>query len=195
MNSPADVINAARQFYLPAENCMRLIAPTFFLLLMTALNSVAYADDMKIGYVDMARALNDVEEGKAAKAKLKADFDGKQKKLDEMQNELKAAKEDFEKKAAMMKADAKQAKQEELQKKFVELQQTYMQLQKELMDKEGAVTQDITGKLRKIVVRIGDREGYSIILDIGETVLYFKRHMELTDKVVQEYNEQYGGKK
>ena len=174
---------------------MRLISPTLFVLILTGLNTVARADEMKIGYVDMARALNEVEEGKAAKAKLKADFDGKQKKLDEMQNELKAAKDDFEKKAAMMKPEAKQAKQEELQKKFVELQQTYMQLQKELMDKEGAVTQDITGKLRKILARIGDREGYSIILDIGETVLYFKRHMELTDKVVQEYNEQYHAKK
>jgi outer membrane protein len=174
---------------------MRLVAPSLFLLTLMGLQTATRADEMKVGYVDMARALNEVEEGKAAKAKLKADFDGKQKKLDEMQNELKAAKEDFEKKAAMMKPDAKQAKQEELQKKFIELQQTYMQLQKELMDKENAVTQDITGKLRKIIARIGDREGYTIVLDIGETVIYFKRHMELTDKVVREYNEQHSAKK
>lgn len=174
---------------------MRLIAPAIFVTCLTGLNIAARADEMKVGYVNMAQALNEVEEGKAAKAKLKADFDGKQKKLDEMQNELKAAKDDFEKKAGMMKPDAKQAKQEELQKKFVELQQTYMSLQKELMDKEGSITQDITAKLRKIIARIGDREGYSIVLDIGETVLYYKHHQELTDKVVQEYNETYGGKK
>ena len=174
---------------------MRLTAITMFLFGVLGLQSVAQAEELKIGYVDMARALNEVEEGKAAKAKLKADFDGKQKKLDDMQNELKAAKDDFDKKAAMMKPEAKQAKQEELQRKFVDLQQTYMQLQKELMDKEGAVTQDITAKLRKTIARIGDREGFSIILDIGETVIYYKRHMELTDKVVKEYNEQYGAKK
>jgi outer membrane protein len=176
---------------------MRFTAIMVFLFGLMGVQSLslAKADEMKIGYVDMARCLNDVEEGKAAKAKLKADFDGKQKKLDDMQNELKAAKDDFDKKSGMMKPDAKQAKQEELQRKFVDLQQTYMQLQKELMDKEGSITQDINGKLRKVIARIGDREGYAIILDIGETVVYFKRHMEITDKVVQEYNEQYGAKK
>ena len=55
----------------------------------------------RVAYVNMARALNDVEEGKAAKAKLKKDFQGKQVQLDKMQTDLKKKKEQFEKRQAI----------------------------------------------------------------------------------------------
>ena len=49
-------------------------------------------------------------------------------------------------------------------------------------------------KRQIVIARIGDRDGYMMILDIGETVLYYKRHMDLTDQVVKEYNAQFGKK-
>ncbi len=165
-----------------------------FLAVLGVASSGAAAD-VKVGYVDMAKALNEVDDGKTAKAKLKSDFDEKQKKLDALQNDLKAKKDDFDKKSGMMKPEVKAEKQEELQRKFMELQQTYMQLQKELMDKESQLTNEIAGKLRSIIAKIGDRDGYNMILDIGESVLYYKRHQDVTDQVVQEYNRQYANKK
>lgn len=170
---------------------------TFACLLAGSLATPAVAakSDVKVGYVDMARAVQTVNDGKKAKAKLKSDFEAKQKKLDEMQKGLKKKKEDFEKKASMMKADARQRKQEELQREFLELQQTYMQLQKELIDEETRVMQDIGAKLRKTIAKLGDRDNYHMILDIGETVLYYKRHQDVTDDVIKEYNRNYGNGK
>ena len=159
---------------------------------LLACAAVAQAQELKIGYVDMGRALNDVEDGKAAKARLKADFDDKQKKLDAMQADLKAKKDELDKKASMMKPDVKKAKEDEFQRNLMELQQTFMQLQKELMERESQLTQEIAGKLRTIITKVGDRDGYGMILDIGETVLYYKRHLDITLQVVQEYNRQYG---
>ncbi|MBC7793527.1 MAG: OmpH family outer membrane protein [Clostridia bacterium] len=152
---------------------------------------VAHAEE-KVGYVDMARAFNELEDSKQAKDQLKRDFDGKQKTLDEAQNKLKAKKDEFDAKSAMMKVEVKQQKQEELQKDFATLQQTYMQLQQDLSKREGALVQDITRKLRKIVEKVGDRDNYGMILDIGETVLYYKRHQDITDTVIREYNKEYG---
>jgi outer membrane protein len=169
-----------------------LIIPVVALLPCSLARAESAPTALKIGYVDMARALNEVEDGKAAKAKLRSDFEEKQKKLDSMQTELKGKKDEFDKQSAMMKPEVRQQKQDELQRKFLELQQTYMQLQKELMDREQQVTQEIHGKLRTIVGKLGDRDGYNIILDIDETaVLYYKRHLDVTDDVVREYNHQY----
>jgi outer membrane protein len=154
----------------------------------------AKADEPKIGYVDMARALHEVDDGKAAQAKLKGDFDQKQQKLDKMQSDLKAKKDEFEKRATMMKPDAKQAKQEELQREFMEVQKTYMQLQQELVESEGALTQEIGKKLRTVIEKLGDRDGYLVILNIGDTVLYSKRHMDVTDEIIKGYNKQFGKK-
>jgi outer membrane protein len=154
----------------------------------------ASAADLKIGYVDMARAFNDLDDSKDAKERLKKDFSAKQKQLDEMQNKLKTKKDDFDKQSAMMKADIKEQKQAELQKELMELQQTYMQLQQELGKREQEVVADITKKLRKVVEKVGDREQYAIIFDIGDGVLYYKRHQDITEQVVREYNKEYGKK-
>ena len=38
--------------------------------------SAAFAEDFKLGYVDMQRALNETDDGRKAKEKLKKDFIG-----------------------------------------------------------------------------------------------------------------------
>lgn len=161
---------------------------------LTAGVGQAKADEPKIGYVDMARALNEVEDGKTAKGRLKVEFEAKQKKLDKMQTDLKAKKDEFEKRAGMMKPDVKQQKQEELQREFMDVQKTYMQLQQELIDSETQLTQEIGKKLRTIIEKLGDRDGYLVILNTGDVVLYNKRHMDVTDEIVREYNKQFGKK-
>lgn len=170
-----------------------------FVVPMMAVAGIALAQtdskrtDFKIAYVDMARALNEVEDGKTAKARLKAEFEEKQKQLDKLQNDLKTKKEEFDKKASMMNPEVKQQKQEELQNDFLKLQRTYMELQKDLSDRESQVTLDIANKIRRIVNMIGDRDSYALVLDIGSGVLHYKRHLDITDEVVREYNRQHAG--
>jgi Skp family chaperone for outer membrane proteins len=74
----------------------------------------------------------------------------------------------------------------------MELKQTYARLQKELLAEENKLTVRIGGRITKIVEKVGDRDGYNLILNIGDTVLYYKRHHDITDEVVKLYNQQYG---
>ncbi len=174
------------------QSFSRFLLPTLFVGLVGLFASSAMATEAKVGYVDMNRVLNEIADGQSAKDKLKRDFEAKQLKLDKMQKELKAEKESFDKKQGMMKPDILKAKQEELQRKFVNLQQTYMALQKELMESETKVTKDLTDKIRRVVEQIGDKENFSMVLNIDNTVLYYKRHLEVTDKVIANYNKLYG---
>src|SRR5687768_11672538 len=98
------------------------------------------ADDVKLGYVDLQRALNEVEEGAAAKKALKKEFDEKQKTLDAKQNELKAIKEELDARGSMMKPEVKQDKLNDLQKRLMETQQLYFALQQELSKREADAT-------------------------------------------------------
>ncbi len=173
---------------------MRCALVAIGLLIQVGPASAQAGNEPKFGYVDMARALNEVEEGKTAKAKLKSDFDQKQVKLDKMQNDFKAKKDDFDKRSAMMKSDARQSKQDELQREMMDLQKTFMQLQQELVDSQTAITDEIGKKLRSVIEKIGDRDGYALVMNIGDTVLYHKRHQDLTEDVIRDYNKQYGKK-
>ena len=148
----------------------------------------------KVAYVELARALNEVNDGKVAKAKLKKQFEAKQKQLDGEQKRLKAKKESFDKRVATMRPEVRSEKEQELQRELMTLQQTYVQMQRELMAEEGRLTQEIGERLKGIVGKIGDRDGYTMILNIGESVLYHKRHMDITSEVVKAYNTQHSKK-
>ena len=82
----------------------------------------ARAADPKIGYVNLQAAMNDVEEGKAAKAELKKEFDQKQRVLDDKQNELKKLKEDLDKQAIVMSEETKREKQMDFERRVMEVQ-------------------------------------------------------------------------
>ncbi|MCC6811096.1 MAG: OmpH family outer membrane protein [Deltaproteobacteria bacterium] len=175
---------------------MRYLALSAFALSLVSGTFVAAAQAdtpaFKIGYVDMQSALNLIEEGKKEKNKLKKDFDVKQKRLDDMQQELKKSKEDYDKQSAMLKDDVRMKKQTELQEKFMKLQQEYVAMQKDLSEREQAVTREIFGKMKGIIEKIGDRDNYTLILERNEgNVLYFKKHMDITDEVVRIYNSQF----
>src|SRR5262245_9593685 len=86
-----------------------------------AFGRLAHAES-KYAFVDLQRALEETEDGKKAKAKLKSDFDRKQKELDDKQEELKKMKDALDKKAQLMKPEALAKEQKDFQDRFVELQ-------------------------------------------------------------------------
>lgn len=171
---------------------LRLLA--IFLPVFLLASSAFAADDAKVAYVDLQRALNEVEEGAAAKSKLKTEFDEKQRLLDEKQNKLKALKEELDARQMMMKEDVKQQKMAELQQQLLEVQQTYFTMQQELTQKEGAVTGEIFKKMGIILQSMGREGEYDIIME-KSAALYAKPHLDLTNELIRRYNKAYGTQK
>ncbi len=151
------------------------------------------AGEQTIGFVDLQRALNEVEEGAKARLKLKKEFEAKQKQLDAKQNELKAMKEELDARGIMMKPEVKQEKVAELQKRLYEVQQTYFQLQKDLSEKEAKATGEIFAKMGTLLQTMGRDAGYTIIIE-KSAVLYAKNHIDLTNELIRNYNNAYGKK-
>lgn len=143
----------------------------------------------KVGVVDFQRAINETEEGRKAKAQLKKVFEQKQTSLDKRQNELKAMKDTLEKQKNVLARDVLQKKFEDYQKSYMELQQTYMEYQKELQQKEGELTKQIVQRMEVILRRIGQAEGYAMIVERNEGgVVWAPTNLDLTDLVIQRYN-------
>ena len=155
---------------------------------------VAHADD-KIAFVDLQRALEETKDGQAAKARLKSDFDQKQKELDAKQEELKKMKEDFDKKSALMKEDAKAKMQQDMGQRLQMLQETYARLQGDLQKKEADATRGILAKLATVVQKIAEREGFAMVLERSSSVVYGKPALDITNEVIRNYNSQAGGSK
>ena len=149
--------------------------------------SAAFAEDMKVGYVDMQRALNETDDGRKAKEKLKKDFDQKQKELDEQQNQLKKDMEDLEKKRTLLPADKVREKEAELRARLEKVQQTYVRHQQDLSGKEQKETAKIFERMTKIIQEIAAAENFSMIMD-KSALVFAKPHLDLTNELIRRYN-------
>jgi outer membrane protein len=154
-------------------------------LLLSA--SSALAEDFKLGYVDMQRALNETDDGKKAKASLKKVFDQKQKELDEQQAALKKDIEDLDKKRTLLPPDQVREKEAELQGRMQKVQQTYLRHQQDLSGKEQEATAKIYERMNKIITKIATAENFSMIVD-KSALVFAKPHLDLTTELIRRYN-------
>ena len=139
--------------------------------------------------VDLQQALNETDDGRQAKRRLKTLFRRRQKALDAAQNKLKQMAEDIEKQKAVLSREALQARMEEYQKALIELQSQYMEYQQELATKEAQLTKRILDRMREILQRIGRADNYTIIVEANEGgVIWVQPNLDLTQRLITEYN-------
>src|SRR5438128_67940 len=81
--------------------------------------------DVKLAFVDLQRALLEIDEGRQAKARLQKMLEDKQKELDREQEALKKDSEMLAKQASAMSEETKTQKQMELQKRAYDLAQKF----------------------------------------------------------------------
>ncbi len=146
---------------------------------------------VKIGVVDLQRAINETEDGRQAKRRLKKVFDERQKSLNAAQESLKAQKESLERQQDVLSEDALKKKVEKYQADLMELQNEYVQYQQELTQKEAELTGKILEKMQEILRRIGQTDGYTLIVEANEGgIVWVPSNLDLTDVLIQRYNRQ-----
>lgn len=144
---------------------------------------------VKIGVVDLNRALNEVNEGKKAKADLEKEFKAKKGELDSIKNEIESLRQTLEKKSAILSAEALKDERENYQRKFIEYQQKAKDYTEKLAMEEGETTSKIIGKLRAVVETIAKKEGYTFVFEKSQGgVVYGPTSADITNDLIKQYN-------
>src|SRR5512147_174547 len=176
---------------------MRHVLLPSLLLVLAAVPAAARAEQ-KIGYVDLQRALNEVEEGKTAKALLQKDFAEKQKQLDAKKAEFEKLQADFEKQSVVMAEQARKDKMADLDRRARDLQALFMNLQKDLSERERDATRGIFDRMNAIVREIAEADGFTYVLEKGAGIVYAPPSLDVTNELIRKYNAKFpggGGKK
>ncbi|HEX6244547.1 MAG TPA: OmpH family outer membrane protein [Polyangiales bacterium] len=174
---------------IPRRFASRYVLPLLAVLAFSALvPKKSEAQATKIAVVDLQRAITETEDGRKAKDKLKKLFEGRQKELDKKQADLKKLKDELDQQKNVLSRDALEAKVESYQKQLVDLQQIYVDYQRELAEKEGELTRSIVERMERILRRIGQSDGYTLIMDRASGVIFVPTNLDLTDLLIQRYN-------
>jgi len=147
------------------------------------------AADVKIGYVDLQRALNESSAGKKAKEDFRGQVEKLEVQLKGKKEELDRLKEELESKGTVMADDRRRKLESEFETKRLDLKRRFEDSQAELQKKDQELTGKIIQDLQGIIKEVGDRDGFTLILELGSSpVLYFKKSADITDDVLSVYN-------
>ena len=157
------------------------------IVLLGFLGNIATAEETKLGFIDMQKAIQETASGKKAKKDLEDEFNKKKKELEKKEADLKKMNEDLEKKSLVLTDEVKQKKAQELQQEMIKYREVVAKSQMEIQKKERDLTAPIVQKLRDIVEEIAKKEGYTMILEKNEqSVLWAKKELDLTERVIKE---------
>ncbi len=162
---------------------------TFFLLFAFVI-SLNAADVAKIGVVDLKRVFDNSSAGKAAQAELTQQGKKMQEELEKRKSEIEEIQKNMERQAAVMSKDAREQKNRDLQIKVYDFKNLEKKYRSELRKSERKKLIKIQKEVLSITEEIGKKEGYLIIFD-KIAAIYVPKTLDLTDKIIQEYNVKY----
>jgi outer membrane protein len=162
----------------------------FIPIVLVIFMGIGYGAELKVGYVDLQRALNESEGGKKAKGNLENIIKSKQVLIDERGKAIEAFKAEIEQQSALLSEEARKNKQDDYDKKVRDYKRFVQDSQEDVKKKEVEFTNEILGELKAIVEEIGFTEHFSLILEKVEgVVLYADSAIDITEKVIQKYDE------
>jgi outer membrane protein len=169
----------------------KFIGILVFMIIGGLFTGTVYSADIKIGSVDMQKAVNECNAGKEAKKVLTKEVEKFQHLIAEKQKEVQEMKESLEKQGLMLNPETRVAREKELQAKVRDFQRWGEDVQKDLNQKRIDIEGNLSIGLIKVAQEIGANEGYTLILQKNENIVLFaSKPTDITDQVIKTYDVQ-----
>lgn len=142
----------------------------------------ALAADLKVGYVNAVKVIEEAPQGEAALKKLEAEFAPRDKQIVEMQNKLKQLEQDLEKNALVLKDADHRSKEFEIVSLKRDLRRATQEFREDYnlrRNEELAALQKI---VQKTIAEIAKQENYDLVL---ESAVYAGPKADITDKILK----------
>jgi outer membrane protein len=150
-------------------------------------------EKIKIGYIDIQKAISESNAGKKARERFQVQVKKAEADLLKEKNDVERLKSDFDKKAPLMKDEERKNMEKELQRRLLVYQRSMQDSQQDLRQKEGEMTAEILKDLEKVVTDYGKSEKFTLIVERSQ-ILYHDHAIDVTDRVIEIYNIGTGGK-
>lgn len=142
----------------------------------------AFAVELKIGYVNAVKVIEEAPQGEAALKKLEAEFSPRDKKIVEMQNKIKQLDQDLEKNALVLKDAEHRSKEFEIVTLKRDLRRATQEFREDYNLRRNEELAALQKAVQKTIVEIAKQEGYDLIL---ESAVYASTKVDITDKILR----------
>ena len=140
------------------------------------------AQNVKIGYVDAAKILEEAPQSKASLKELENEFGPKESELRKMRDEIARLESELDKNSLVMSDSDREQRNRDL----VERQRKLRRAQQDFRDEYNLRRNEELSELQRIVsdkiIEIAKSEGYDLIM---QQVVYASKKIDITDQVLK----------
>lgn len=164
------------------------------LILVTALLAMpgaVQAQDIKIGFVNIARLISEAPQATAAMAALQEEFAPRQRELVSMQTSFQERQEQLQRDLEVMGPDERQNAERDLRKEERQLARSLEELNEDANLRRNEELAKLQREILREVATYAREAGYDLVL--GEGVFYASSAVDITADVLSRLQNQSGG--
>ena len=138
--------------------------------------------DVKIGFVNSQRILNDAPQAAIAKKKIEKEFAKRDQDLQKLAKQLQTMQANLEKNSVTMSDSERQQKEREFNDLNRDFQRKQREFREDLNLRQNEEMAAIFDRVNKVIKKIAETEKYDIIF---QEAVYFNPRIDITDKVIK----------
>jgi len=157
-------------------------------VLLTA-GAVSAQEPIKLGYVDMQKALNESKAGKKALGELQKLMEERKSGLQKQKEALEKRKDELDKQGLLLNEETRKTRENEIRTLERDYSRTLSDLKEEFGRRESEFTDGIRKDLLKVIENIGKEGGYTLLLEKQySAILYAPTTIDLTETLIKRYD-------
>ena len=146
--------------------------------------------EVKVGLVDLQKALQEVKKGRSAKSSLEKEFQEKKKKIEAEQSAIKKDSDEFQKKSSLMAEKARVEKGTKIQQRMSAWQELVQKSQIDIQGREAELTRPILDGLRAMIPDLARKKKLDLVVEQNTGgLLYAVDKSDLTEELIRAYDE------
>ncbi|MCX8012227.1 MAG: OmpH family outer membrane protein, partial [Desulfobacterota bacterium] len=147
---------------------------------------------LKIGSVDIQKALNSCEAGKAAAAKLNKALEDAKRKYEAQGEALKKEQEALERQESVLNEEVFKEKVRDFQAKARDWERFRKDVETDIRQQHNEIVDKISKELIEITEQVGKEGGFTLIVE-RSLVPYIDPTLDVTDEVIRRHNQKKAG--
>ncbi len=152
-------------------------------VILMSLSLGAVAADIKVGFVNSLKILDEAPQTKAAMEAWQREFAPKKDKLIAEQNKLKKLEEKLVRDGVLMSASERKSLERDVMNQQRDLRRNEEEYNEDLNIRRNEVLQEVQSKVMNVIIGMAKDENYDLIFS-ESGVVYFNEDIDISDQVL-----------
>ncbi len=162
---------------------LKTIVSASLFALVTSLASNVVAAELKVGYVQVDKILQEAPQTAESGKKLEREFSPRSQELDRTQKQIRDIEASLDKEGVTLSESERRNKERDVSNLKIEFQRKQRELREDINLRKNEELSVLQDRINKAVQTVSETDGYDLVVYGG--VAYASKKIDITDKVLK----------